>query len=437
VEAQSSVVARSLPGPSEPPSEQVRRYIETPVAFWESCAREYGSVVLLDFGSLGPVVLLSDPQSIKDVFRLNPDCFECSPYNEHYRYVMGDLSILLQDGMTHRRQRRLVAPMFRLDELLSNVAALRSIVQSKIDSWSSGKPFNPRPTLHEVTFQVIVYLLLGQLTSPSSALLLSAHRQSIASQVGSWGPWRNFARLQPQIRETLAGEIRERRAHPDTPGFMTHLALSQDADGAPLSNQECEDHVFTMLVAGVDTTAISLAWALHWLCREPEVRERLTAELASTPAAESDKSVLRLPYLDAVYRETLRMYPIVPTPSGRKLIREVTVGGLTFPAGTTLVPCTYLVHRREDIYPASERFRPERFLGRRFESYEYFPFGGGVRSCVGELLAQLEFKSAIQAILERWDLETTASPPLTPVRHGTLLAPPDDSTMVVNPRRSG
>ncbi len=427
----------SLPGPAEPASEQVRRYIEAPVAFWESCAREYGSIVRLDFGSLGPVVLFSDSQSIKDIFRLNPDCFECSSYNEHYRYVMGDLSILLQDGMTHRRQRRLVAPIFRHDELLSHAAAIRSIVQSKIESWPSGKAFNPRPTLHECTFQVIVQLLLGDFTSPSSALLLSAHRQSVASQVGSWGPWRNFARLQPQMRETLAGEIRERRAHPDTPGFMTHLALSQDTDGAPLSNQECEDHVFTMLVAGVDTTAISLAWALHWLCREPEVRVRLTAELTGTTATESDKNLLGLPYLDAVYRETLRMYPIVPTPSGRKLTQEVNVAGLTFPAGTTLVPCTYLMHRREDIYPESGRFRPERFLGRRFEAYEYFPFGGGVRSCVGELLAQLEFKTAIQAILERWDVETTASPPLTPVRHGTLLAPPDDSTMVVHPRRSG
>ena len=431
----SSRMLESLSGPAEPSSEQVRRYIETPVAFWESCAREYGSVVLLDFGSLGPVVLFSDPQSIQDIFRLNPDCFECSPYNEHYRYVMGDLSILLQDGMVHRRQRRMVAPMFRHDELVSKAPAIRSIMQSKIESWPSGKAFNPRPTLHEITFQVVLKLLLWDLTSPSGELLLSAYRQSVATLVGSWGPWRSFARLHPQIRETLAEEIRERRAHPDTPGFLTHVALSKDADGAPLSDEECEDHVLTMLVAGVDTTAISLAWALHWLCREPEVRNRLTTELAGIPAADS-KTLLVLPYLDAVYKETLRMYPIVPTPSGRKVTREVTVGGMTFPAGTTLVPCTYLMHRREDIYPESGRFRPERFLGRRFEPYEYFPFGGGVRSCIGEQLAQMEFKTAVQSILERWDLETTTIPPLTPVRHGTLLAPPDDSTMVVHPRGS-
>jgi len=433
--AHSQELVRHLSGPSEPASEQVRRYIETPVAFWESCVRDYGPIVLLDFGSLGPVVLFADPQAIRDIFRLNPEAFECSSYNEHYRYVMGDLSILLQDGMMHGRSRRLVAPMFRHDELLLSATAIREIVQSKIELWPSCRPFNPRPTLHEITFRVIVKLLLGDLTSESSALLLLAHRQSVASQTGSWGPWRNFSRLQPQIRETLAAEVRKRRAHPESPGFLTRLALAQDGDGAPLSDELCEDHVLTMLVAGVDTTAISLAWALHWLCREPEVQARLIAELTEF-SPRSDKMLLSAPYLDALYWETLRMYPIVPTPSGRKLAQEVTLSGLTFHRGTTLVPCTYLVHRREDIYPESHRFRPERFLGRRFEAYEYFPFGGGVRSCVGEHLAQLEFKIAIQAILKRWDLKIIASPPLTPVRHGTLLAPPDDSTVVVLPRRT-
>ncbi len=404
--------------------------------FWESCAREFGPVVQLDFGSLGAVVLFSDPPSIRDLFRLTPDCFECSRYNEHYRYVMGDLSLLLQDGLPHRRQRRLVAPLFRHDQGLPKVSDIRAIVQSKVDRWPAGEPFNPRPSLHEVAFQVVVQLLFGDAASPSASFLLSAHRESVASQVGSWGPWRNFSRLQPQMREVLAAEIRARRAAPDMPGFFTHIALSADDDGALLNDAECQDHVFTMLVAGVDTTAISLAWALHWLCREPAVQARLSAELAGATEAGDARALCMLPYLDAVYHETLRMYPIVPTPSGRKLSREVLVGGLPFTPGTTLVPCTYLVHRREDIYPESHRFRPERFLGRRYEAYEYFPFGGGVRSCVGEMLAQLEFKTAIHAILDRWELESTGASPLKPVRHGTLLAPPDDSTLLLHPHRA-
>jgi cytochrome P450 len=407
------------------------------VEFWESCARDYGPVVQLDFGSLGPVVLISDPKLIKDVFRLSPELFECSPYNEHYRYVMGDLSLLLQDGAVHRRQRRLVAPMFRYEDSTPKAPAIQRIVLSKIGTWPSGSPFNPRPSLHEITFQVITELLLGDLRSHCSRFLISAHRHSVASQVGSWGPWRNFARLQPELRQVLSNEILTRRTQRETPGFLTYLALAQDESGAPLSDEEIADHVFTMLVAGVDTTAISLAWGLHWLSREPAVRTRLTGEIASAFPIGSDKKLLGLPYLDAVYQETLRMYPIVPTPSGRKLKQEVAIGGFSFPAGVTLVPCTYLVHRLEDIYPQSSQFRPERFLERRYEPYEYFPFGGGVRRCVGEMLAQIEFKTALTTILERWEVETITSPPMAPVRHGTLLAPPDDSTIVVHPHETG
>jgi unspecific monooxygenase len=238
--------------------------------------------------------------------------------------------------------------------------------------------------------------------------------------------------MQPQIRLLLADEITARRTDPDRPGFMTHLALSTEADGTPLSNEECEDHVFSLLVAGVDTSAISLAWALHWLSRKPAVRDRLVAELPQAAGEETGKALLSLPFFQAVYAETIRMYPIVPTPSGRKLLRETTIGPYTFEAGVTLVPCTYLVHRREDLYPDSEAFRPERFLERKFAPYEFLPYGGGARICVGEMLAKYEFAVAVSAILGRWQIETTDAPPMRPVRHGTLLAPPDSLQLTVH-----
>jgi cytochrome P450 len=135
-----------------------------------------------------------------------------------------------------------------------------------------------------------------------------------------------------------------------------------------------------------------------------------------------------------VYCETLRMYPIVPTPSGRRLLQDTLIGGYTYPAGTTLVPCSYLVHRRSELYPDGDRFVPERFLERRYEKHEYLPFGGGVRRCVGEALAELEFKVALAAILALWSLEPDGGPPLPPVRFGTLLAPADPFHLVVRPR---
>jgi len=416
-----------LTGPSEPASVQVQRYIENPVQFWESCFVQYGPVIRLELGSLGPVVLFADPESVKSIFRLPADSFLCAPYNEHYRYVMGDLSLLLQDGDTHRRQRRMFSPLLRHDQCLPEASAICEIVRGVVETWPEGRPFNPRPSLHEATFRVMIRLIFGDLNSSSSQELIALHRQSVAAQAGAWGPWRNFARMQPQMRQMLVEEIRDRRANPDQPGFLTHLAGSRDEGGELISHEECEDHVFSLLVAGVDTSAIALAWALHWLGREPGVLARLLAELTGTAG---DKT----PYLNAVYAETLRMYPIVPTPSGRKLTREALVGGITFEAGVTLAPCTYLVHRREDLYPHSHVFRPERFLERTFSPFEYFPFGGGVRSCVGEMLAAMEFKAGLMTILDRWQLQPTDAPAMQPVRHGTLLAPPDDSTLTVRTR---
>jgi len=413
-------------GPSEPASIQVQRYIENPVLFWESCFEQYGSVIRLDLGSLGPVVLFADPDAVKSIFRLPADTFQCGPYNEHYRYVMGDLSLLLQDGETHRRQRRMFSPLLRHDQCVPKFSSICEIVGAMVETWPAGKPFNPRPSLHEATFRVMIGLIFGDLSSSSSQELIALHRRSVATQVGSWGPWRNFSRMQPRIRQMLAEEIRQRRANPDQPGFLTHLAGARDEAGEWVSHEECEDHVFSLLVAGVDTSAIALAWALHWLSREPTVLARLLAEIPTT----LDKT----PYLNAVYAETLRMYPVVPTPSGRKLTREVQISGVSFEAGVTLVPCTYLVHRREDLYSRSHVFRPERFLERTFTPFEYFPFGGGVRSCVGEMLAAMEFQAGLKTILERWQLQPTDAPAMGPVRHGTLLAPPDDSTLTVKSR---
>jgi cytochrome P450 len=295
------------------------------------------------------------------------------------------------------------------------------------------QPFNPRPSLQETAFQVILQLMFADLNSETSQGLLAAYRESVVRQVGSWGPWRRFTRLQPQIRQLLASEIESRRAEPERPGAMTRVACAHLADGQPVTNAECEDHVFSLMVAGVDTTAVSLTWAIYWLCREDGVRKRLREELATVNTDQMGQELFNLPYLDAVFCETLRMYPVVPTPSGRKLLCDVQIGEHLFAAGTTLVPCTYLVHRREDLYPESGRFLPERFLNRRFANHEYFPFGGGVRSCVGEMLAQLEFKTAIASIFSRYDLRADNPAPLQPVRHGTLLAPSEGFRVISRP----
>jgi unspecific monooxygenase len=414
----------------EPASEQVRRWIETPIDFWEDCGRLYGPVAGLDLGSLGPVILLSDPELVRTVFQLTRDRFEVRQFNEHYRYVMGDNSLLVQDGEPHRRQRRLLTPLFRHETMVPHSEAIREIADRVLAQWQAGEAFSPRPFMQDVIFQVMVSLLLGDLSSITSRALVSAYRDAVLRQAGSWGPWRNFTRMQPHLRTLLDREIRARRENPTRPGIFTAIANAKTAEGDFLSSTECQDHVFSLMIAGVDTTAVALTWAMHWLCLDPAALARLRHEVRGLAADVPDRALLELPYLNAVFRETLRMYPIVPTPSGRKLTSELALGDWTFPQGTTLVPCTYLVHRREDLYPESHQFQPQRFLDRSYGSHEYFPFGGGARVCIGEALSAIEFKVVLAKILKDWDLFPTTGP-VPPVRHGTLLAPADSFRLTV------
>ena len=423
---------RYPPGPAESSSEQVRHYIEAPLDFWAKCHDRFGDTVTLDLGSLGRIVLLTDPLHIREVFRLQPGAFVVAPYNEHYRYVMGDCSLLLTDGIEHRRQRRLLQPLFRHESLAAHVDTLRTITQQRIAAWPRDRAFNPRSTLHDLTYSSMVHLLFGNTDSATSRSLIDSYRQSVTKQVGSWGPWRNFARMQPVIRGQLALESATRRADPDSPGFYTSIANARTPEGDAITVEECEDHVFTMLVAGVDTSAISLAWALHWLSRTPDIRHRLLAELTGDPATAARAAIIGLPVLDAVFRETLRMYPVVPTPSGRKLLHDMAFFEWMLERDTTLLPCPYLVHRRPDLYPQPDAFRPERFLERTYATHEYLPFGGGARICVGEKLAELEFKLVLATILGEFTLADSTAPALKPVRHGTLLAPPDDMEITLS-----
>jgi cytochrome P450 len=241
--------------------------------------------------------------------------------------------------------------------------------------------------------------------------------------------------MQPLIRQLIARGIRSQRQQTrDDETLFQELVDARDTDGQWLSDAEIEDHIFTMLIAGVDPSAIALAWGLYWIHQTPGILEKLAAELATLDPEPDPKTILALPYLEVVCQEALRMYPVVATPSGRKLLSAVDIQGQTYEPGLTLLPCTYLVHHRADLYPEPHKFQPERFFQRRYAPYEYLPFGGGNRLCIGGPLAQVEMKMALATILRHRQLALANQGPITPLRHGTLLAPSDNLQVVVTPR---
>jgi cytochrome P450 len=282
-----------------------------------------------------------------------------------------------------------------------------------------------------LSLRLMLHVMFGGLQCEASREIQRLFETDILQDLGIWSPWRRFSHLKPRFRELLVAEIDARRDAPEDRSLdlFDSLIRARDESGQPLTLEEIHDHVSSMLTAGVDPVAIALTWALYWLHKAPEARRDLLRELGPKP---DSSRAADLPLLSAACQETLRMFPVVPTPSGRKLTKRVEIMGRAFEAGVTLLPCTYLVHHRADVYPEPERFRPERFLERQFGPNEYFPFGGGNRTCIGATLAPLQIKVALATILTCRNLDLVQDEDVRPVRHGTLLAPSENFKLIIS-----
>ena len=194
-------------------------------------------------------------------------------------------------------------------------------------------------------------------------------------------------------------------------------------DGLPLSEDELRDEIVTLLVAGHETTATSLAWAFERLARNPEPVARVASEALAGKSA----------YTDAVVTETLRLRPPIPVVV-RRLRRPLTIGGHRLPAGVLVAPSAHLVHRRPDIYPQPHRFMPERFLGARPGTYSWIPFGGGIRRCVGAGFAMLEMRVVLAEVMRALSLEPCQRAPERAVRRAITLVPASGVEVLVRAR---
>ncbi|MEW6270724.1 MAG: cytochrome P450, partial [Thermodesulfobacteriota bacterium] len=251
--------------------------------------------------------------------------------------------------------------------------------------------------------------------------------------------------VRARVDELLFAEIARRRAacagDPAGAGpgsrqrsdVLSLLLGARDEDGRPLPDQALRDELITLLVAGHETTATSLAWAVHHVLEHDDVRARLESELTKLGGAPSPEAVMRLDYLDAVAKETLRLTPIVPL-VGRRLTRDLRIGGMDLPAGVVAAPCIVLAHRREETWPEPLAFRPERFLERKPTPYEFLPFGGGVRRCLGAAFALYEMKIVLAEVMTRVVLRAAPGYQVRVVRRSVTLAPSEGMPVVVERR---
>ena len=424
-----------------------------PLEYLEMSAKKYGDTFKVGGENSPGAVYLSHPQAIQQVFNAPPETFDSGRGNQLLNFLLGDNSLILLDGDRHQRQRKLLTPPFYADRMRAYSQLICDLTQQATTEWQIGKSFNVRTYMQEITLRVILQAVFGLHQGErydQLQQLLTALLETIGSPLGStvlffpvlqkdwgaWSPWGRFLRLRQQVDELIYTEIRERRKIDNSNNdILTLLMSAQDQDGQPMTDEELHDELMTLLVAGHETTASALTWALYWSHYHPEVLEKLRYELQSIGDNLDPNLIAKLPYLTAVCQETLRIYPITATTFIRILKSPLEIMGDQLEAGTMLIPCVYLAHHREDLYPESKHFRPERFLERQFSPYEYFPFGGGNRRCIGMGLAQLEMKLALATILSRFELALTSNHPVKPVRRGLTMAPPGNLRMVVKNKR--
>ncbi|NES87633.1 MAG: cytochrome P450, partial [Moorea sp. SIO2B7] len=244
-------------------------------------------------------------------------------------------------------------------------------------------------------------------------------------------------RRKKQIYDLLQEEINERRSQPELIGkdILSLMMSARDENGKQMTDIELQDGMISLLLAGHETTAISLAWAFYWIHKLPNIREKLQQEIDSLGDNFEPINISRLPYLTAVCQETLRIYPVFPITFLRINKSPVEIMGNKLKAGTTLAPCIYLLHNREDLYPESKEFKPERFLDRQYSPYEYMPFGGGNRRCIGYALAQMEMKLVLATVLSHYELSLADNKPVKPQRRGVGIAPAGGVKMVIKGKR--
>ncbi|MBW4697007.1 MAG: cytochrome P450 [Aphanocapsa lilacina HA4352-LM1] len=449
----------SLPaGPASPPPLQLLQWIGHPTDYLERTARRYGDPFTMRLGLHSPVtaVFFSSPEALQQLFNPEPGLFDSGGANASstFNITFGSNSLLLLDGERHQRQRRLLTPPFHGERMRSYGTLIRSLTEQVTARWNLGTPFQARRSMQRISLRVILqavfglhdgprYLrvcqLLGSMIDGSASPLLLGLRLIFPQDAGPMSPMGQLKAQIDAIDALLYTEIRERRERPDPQAndVLSLLLAARDEAGQGMSDVELRDELMTLLVAGHETTATAMAWAFYWIHYLPAVRERLLAELDSLGNDPDSEAIARLPYLGAVCSEALRIYPVGMIAFARVPRRPVQILDREYPVGSFLIPNIYLAHRRPETYPDSERFRPERFLERTFSPYEFVPFGGGTRRCIGMAFALYEMKLVLATVLARVELRLADLRSRLPVRRGLTLAPPEDLYLIPTAVRSG
>jgi cytochrome P450 len=421
------------PGPGSPLITTLK-YLRDPYGSLLEAAQRYGEPYTWP-SFLGPMVVTGDPAGIRTVFATDPDTY-LALGAELLGPIIGESNLILLSGERHKAMRKLQMPPFHGARMRAYGQIIINTAQEFVARWPHERPIQVHRTMQQISLQVILEAVLG-LGEPRSR---EAFKTAVLAVIAAIKPsfmfiealrrpllglsaWARFERTRAHTLALFSEELRARRASSEPREDILSLLLSaRYEDGTALTDDELLVQMMNLIAAGHETTASSLAWAFHHIHREPAVKARLMEELRGLPEPLDPEAVAHLPYLEAVCSEALRINPVAPL-IGRKLRKGLTFQGFELPPGVAIGVSIIQVHRRADLYPEPERFRPERFLERSFTPFEYLPFGGGARRCLGAAFALYEMKLVLAAILRKYDLRPASDTPVGVAVRNTTVGP--------------
>jgi cytochrome P450 len=392
------------PGPGVPALALTVAWALAPTWVMDRCARSLGEAFTLTFAPSGlQLVMISDPDAVKTLFTAPAEVAPSAAGSSPVAPVMGPSSVVVLTGPEHMRQRKLLLPPFHGERMREYEDVIVEATRRDMRTWPLGEPMRLQHHTRRITLEVILRAVfgveaerMGPLRAAIGELLEPMHTLQLLRFMLTRGqldrPPGDIGAALGRLDALIYAEIARRRAEgglQERADILSLLLQARDEEGQEMTDAELRDELVTLLLAGHETTATAVAWAVERLVRHPQKLARLTAEI---DAGEGDE------YLEAVINETLRVRPVVPIVV-RMLTEELRVGGWDLPAGTRVAPSIYLTNRNPRIYERPAEFLPERYLEGAPETFSWIPFGGGIRRCIGASFALLEMKLILRTVL--------------------------------------
>jgi cytochrome P450 len=430
-----------------PPTAQTLRFSVRQIEFVFGARRRLGEVFRMRTRIVeGGTVITSHPDHVKSLFTADPAEAPSLTGESPLRPIVGPNSTLTALGDRHLRQRKLLLPSFHGEAVARYTAMIAEAAEREIDRWPIDRPFQLAPRMQAITLDVIMGGIFGIEGRPEPGTPEHRLRQVIRRLVWlSTLPISQIAELLNAGSDEAVGPtrvaldyldratyavIRKRRAATDLEqrtDILSMLLQTTDEDGTPLTDHELRDELLTLVLAGHETTANSLAWTFERLVRTPNAYERLREAVRGDA---EDKAAV----IEATINEGMRSRPVIPV-IGRRVMVPWQLGEYGVEADTPVLMSILLVHHREDVYPDPFSFRPERFLNRKPGTYEWIPFGGGIRRCLGATLAMAEQRVVMEAVARRTDLVADDPAPERAVHRNVTMIPSRGATVIVRDRR--